>query len=111
MSPHSNRFSAHLARELPLRHIKNPAQRAKIPRGPLGHPKFKAGKRSGSHREDPACAAPGPVLCLTPLQPVHMINWILKKIIGSKNTRLVKRLRPLVERINALEVEFQKLSE
>lgn len=40
-----------------------------------------------------------------------MINWILKKIIGSKNTRLVKSLRPTVERINALEVEFQKLSD
>src|SRR3954464_13701310 len=40
-----------------------------------------------------------------------MINWILKKIIGSKNMRLVKSLRPTVERINALEIEFQKLSD
>ena len=40
-----------------------------------------------------------------------MINWILKKIIGSKNTRLVKSLRPTVARINELEVEFQKLSD
>ncbi len=40
-----------------------------------------------------------------------MINWILKKIIGSKNMRLVKSLRPTVARINELEVEFQKLSE
>ncbi len=40
-----------------------------------------------------------------------MINWILKKIIGSKNTRLVKSLRPTVARINELEVEYQKLSD
>lgn len=40
-----------------------------------------------------------------------MINWILKKIIGSKNTRLVKSLRPTVARINELEAQFQKLSD
>jgi len=40
-----------------------------------------------------------------------MINWILKKIIGSKNTRLVKSLRSTIARINELEVEFQKLSD
>ncbi|MEZ0255787.1 MAG: preprotein translocase subunit SecA, partial [Chthoniobacter sp.] len=40
-----------------------------------------------------------------------MINWILKKIIGSKNTRLVKSLRPTVARINELELQFQKLSD
>jgi preprotein translocase subunit SecA len=40
-----------------------------------------------------------------------MINWILKKIIGSKNTRLVKSLRPIVARINEIEVGFQKLSD
>jgi len=40
-----------------------------------------------------------------------MINWILKKIIGSKNTRLVKSLRPVVAQINELEVQFQRLSD
>src|SRR5258708_35715799 len=40
-----------------------------------------------------------------------MINWILKKIIGSKNTRLVKSLRPTVARINELEAQCQKLSD
>ena len=40
-----------------------------------------------------------------------MINWILKKIIGSKNTRLVKSLRPVVARINEMEVQYQKLSD
>src|SRR5438093_269777 len=40
-----------------------------------------------------------------------MINWVLKKIIGSKNTREIKRMRPAVERINAIEQEYQSLSE
>ena len=40
-----------------------------------------------------------------------MLNWIIKKVIGSKNMRLVKSLRPTVARINELEVEFQKLSD
>ena len=40
-----------------------------------------------------------------------MINWLIKKIIGSKNTRMVKSLRPTVERINAIELEYQKLSD
>ena len=37
-----------------------------------------------------------------------MIGYIVKKIIGSRNDREVKRLRPLVGRINALEAELQK---
>jgi preprotein translocase subunit SecA len=40
-----------------------------------------------------------------------MINWILKKMIGSKNARMVRSLRPVVERINQLEVEYQKLTD
>ena len=40
-----------------------------------------------------------------------MINWLIKKVIGSKNTRMVKSLRPVIERINALEIEFQSLSD
>src|SRR5882762_10282114 len=40
-----------------------------------------------------------------------MINWVLKKIVGSKNTRLVKSLRPLVARINELEIQYQSLSD
>ena len=40
-----------------------------------------------------------------------MIQWLFKKIIGSKNTRLLKSLRPTVERINVVEAEFQKLSD
>lgn len=40
-----------------------------------------------------------------------MINWLIKKVVGSKNTRLIRSLRPLVERINQHESEFQKLSD
>ena len=40
-----------------------------------------------------------------------MIQWLLKKVIGSKNTRMLKALRPTVERINQLEKEFQRLSD
>src|SRR3989441_5831778 len=38
-----------------------------------------------------------------------MIGFIVKKFIGSKNEREVKRLRPLVAQINALETELQKV--
>ncbi len=38
-----------------------------------------------------------------------MIGYIVKKFIGSKNEREVKRLRPLVEKINAFELELQKV--
>src|SRR4030095_1605054 len=40
-----------------------------------------------------------------------MIGWILKKIVGSKNTRLIKSLRPLVAQINEFEAQHQKLSD
>src|SRR6202142_2728770 len=40
-----------------------------------------------------------------------MIGYIVKKFIGSKNDREVKRLRPLVTRINAFEAELQKVSD
>src|SRR5207245_10939819 len=38
-----------------------------------------------------------------------MVGYIVKKFIGSKNEREVRRLRPLVTQINALEAELQKL--
>ena len=40
-----------------------------------------------------------------------MIGYIVKKFIGSKNDREVKRLRPLVGKINEFEAELQKGSE
>jgi preprotein translocase subunit SecA len=40
-----------------------------------------------------------------------MIQWLFRKLIGSKNARLVKSLKPVVERINRLETEYQSLSD
>src|SRR5258706_9119734 len=40
-----------------------------------------------------------------------MIGYIVKKFIGSKNEREVKRLRPMVTKINAFEAELQKVSD
>ena len=56
-----------------------------------------------------ACARRFSALHLSPLS--HMINWLIKKVIGSKNARMIKTLRPMVERINELEKEFQELSD
>jgi preprotein translocase subunit SecA len=38
-----------------------------------------------------------------------MIQWFVKKVLGSKNQREVKRLWPMVEKINAFEVEYRGL--
>ena len=40
-----------------------------------------------------------------------MLDTIFAKIFGTKNEREVKRLRPLIERINALEPEMQSLTD
>ncbi|HEY1769664.1 MAG TPA: preprotein translocase subunit SecA [Chthoniobacterales bacterium] len=40
-----------------------------------------------------------------------MVNWILKKILGSKNQREIKRLQPLVRSINQLDEQFKTLSD
>jgi preprotein translocase subunit SecA len=39
-----------------------------------------------------------------------MIDWLLKKILGTKNEREVKRLRKFVEKINQKEKELDELS-
>ena len=39
-----------------------------------------------------------------------MVSWILRKVLGSKNQREVRRIRPLVEKINRLEEEYQALT-
>ncbi len=39
------------------------------------------------------------------------MKWLLKKIIGTKNDRDLKKIRPLVERINQIEKEYQSLSD
>ncbi len=40
-----------------------------------------------------------------------MLNKLVKLVIGSRNDRLVKKKRKIVKKINALEAEFQKLSD
>ena len=40
-----------------------------------------------------------------------MLTKILQKVVGTKNERELKRLKPIVERINALEPYMQKLSD
>src|ERR1700747_924032 len=40
-----------------------------------------------------------------------MANLVLKAILGSKNQREVRRLKPSVSRINELEQQYQKLSD
>jgi preprotein translocase subunit SecA len=40
-----------------------------------------------------------------------MLGYIIRKIIGSKNDREVKRLRPLVDRVNECEASLQALPE
>jgi len=40
-----------------------------------------------------------------------MVNWIIKKMVGSKNQRELKRLWPLVHRVNEIEAEYQRLSD
>src|SRR5262245_7831792 len=40
-----------------------------------------------------------------------MVGWILKKILGSKNQRELRRLSPSVRRINELDEQFKSLSD
>jgi preprotein translocase subunit SecA len=40
-----------------------------------------------------------------------MIKWLIQKVLGTKNAREIKRLWPVVEQINGLEPDTQKLSD
>ena len=40
-----------------------------------------------------------------------MVAWILKKILGSKNQRELRRLTPTVRHINELDEQFKSLSD
>ncbi|MEI6713756.1 MAG: preprotein translocase subunit SecA [Verrucomicrobiota bacterium] len=40
-----------------------------------------------------------------------MIQWLLKKVIGTQNSRLVKSLAPIVQEINKIEQDYQRLSD
>lgn len=39
-----------------------------------------------------------------------MLN-VIKKIIGTKNEREIRRIQPIVEQTNALEPQYQKLTD
>ena len=40
-----------------------------------------------------------------------MVKWLLNKIVGSKNQRTIKRLQPIVNKINQFDEEFKLLSD
>jgi preprotein translocase subunit SecA len=40
-----------------------------------------------------------------------MLTWIAKKLFGTSNERAIRRLKPLVVRINSLEADIQKLTD
>ncbi|MGI8820803.1 MAG: preprotein translocase subunit SecA [Chthoniobacterales bacterium] len=40
-----------------------------------------------------------------------MVGWVLKKILGSKNQREIKRMMPTVRRINELDEQFKALTD
>ncbi len=40
-----------------------------------------------------------------------MVGWILKKVLGSKNQREIKRMMPAVRRINEFDEQFKTLSD
>src|SRR3989442_13073911 len=40
-----------------------------------------------------------------------MVGWILKKIVGSKNQRELRRLAPMARRINEFDDQFKSLSD
>ena len=39
------------------------------------------------------------------------MQWFFKKLIGSKNARDIKRMKPLINQINTLEKKYQSLRE
>ena len=39
------------------------------------------------------------------------MQWLIRKIVGTKNERDVKKMRPLVAKINQMEAELQKLTD
>ena len=40
-----------------------------------------------------------------------MLGWILKKIFGTQNERTLRRVRPIVQKINAFEAKISALSD
>jgi len=39
------------------------------------------------------------------------MQWLIKKIVGTKNDRDLRKIRPLVTRINVLDKEYQALTD
>ena len=39
----------------------------------------------------------------------YMLNWFIRKIVGSQNERQVRKMRPLVSKINEIEASLQSL--
>ncbi len=40
-----------------------------------------------------------------------MFGWVIKKLLGTRNQRVLRRLQPIVERINEIEEELQGLTD
>ena len=40
-----------------------------------------------------------------------MVKWLLQKIVGSKHTRVINKIWPLVRKINVIEEELQSLTD
>ena len=67
-------------------------------------PSFSQSLSAGCGRHFPQRAA-------APLPRRRMFGYIFKKIFGTSNDRYLRRLRPLVARINALEPEMEQLAD
>ena len=39
------------------------------------------------------------------------MQWLLRKIIGTKNERDLKALRPLMQKVNEIELSYQALTD
>ena len=48
---------------------------------------------------------------ISSILPNSMVNWILKKFLGSKNQREIKRLMPMARQINEFDEQFKALSD
>lgn len=83
----------------------------------MRHERWKSGAvRSGGADETSGVRIPfdaplHPVAFRARFAKVTMIGFIIKKIIGSKNDREVKRLRPMIAKINEFEVALQSQPE
>src|SRR5262245_37101592 len=51
----------------------------------------------------------GPLTVLSSLD--HMLNTLLTRIVGTKNERELKKIRPIVAQIGAFEPQLKKLSD